>query len=206
MLDYGIYRKIELLYRQHGVKVCVDSAFKLGDRDFLIKSSQQDLIDNHWGVVLNQAAMSLQQLSEHGMRMIPGQFPRLKDSVQFKEFGERKVILHLMVLLYNYQIGQVGINHIKNSFMSQTNGFHSYGCVLSETANGLLGWAVFGIWIWKAVIISWNNQHLTVFVLIVLHNREYLSKTLKNGPSTNQVCLETNSIDSRGANLLNEYK
>ena len=69
MLDYGLYRKIELLYRQHGVKICVDSAFKLGDRDFLIKSSQQDPIDNHQGVVLNWAATSLQQLSEHGIRL-----------------------------------------------------------------------------------------------------------------------------------------
>ena len=140
MSDYGIYRKMERLFHQHGgVKVCVDSAFKMGDREFLIKSSQQDPIDNHRGVVLNRAATSLRQLSEHGMRMIQGQFPRLKDPVQFEEFGERKVILHLMVLLYNYQTGQVGINHIKNSFMSCTKGFHSYNCVLSETANGLLG-------------------------------------------------------------------
>ena len=60
------------------------------------------------------------------MRMIQGQFPRLKDRMRFEEFGERKVILKLMVLLYNYQTGQVGINHIKNSYMSNTKGFYSY--------------------------------------------------------------------------------
>ena len=59
MSDYGIYQKMERLYHQHGLKVCVDSAFKMGDREFLIKSSQQD------------AATSLRQLSEHGMRLVP---------------------------------------------------------------------------------------------------------------------------------------
>ena len=73
MSDYGLYQKMECLYRQHGVKVCVDSAFKMGDRDFLIKSSQQDLVgDNQQGIRLNCTATSVQQLSEHGMGMIQG--------------------------------------------------------------------------------------------------------------------------------------
>ena len=58
--------------------------------------------------------------------MIQGQFPRLKDNFQLEEFGERKVILHLMVLLYNYQASKVGINQILNSFMSRTEGFYNY--------------------------------------------------------------------------------
>ena len=107
--EYGIYQKMEhSLYHLHGVNTCVDSAFKMGDRDFLIKSLQQDPLDNR-GVQLNWVATSVCQLSEHaGMQMIQDQFPRLKDPVQFETFGERKVILHLMVLLYNYyQTGQV---------------------------------------------------------------------------------------------------
>ena len=58
--------------------------------------------------------------------MIQGQFPRMKDNLQLEEFGERKVILQLMVLLYNYQASKVGINQILNTFMSKTEGFYSY--------------------------------------------------------------------------------
>ena len=73
MSGYGIYQKMECLYCRHGVNVCVDSAFKMGDRDFLIKSSQQDLVgDNQQGIRLNCTATSVQQLSEHGMGMIQG--------------------------------------------------------------------------------------------------------------------------------------
>ena len=74
----------------------MDSAFGLQGKDFLIKSSQEDpQIDAH-AVALNRQATSLRQLSEHGMRMIQGQFPRLKDNFQLEEFGERKTVLHLM--------------------------------------------------------------------------------------------------------------
>ena len=52
-----------------------------------------------------------------------------------EEFGERKVILNLMVLLYNYQTNTTGINHILNSFMSKTKGFHSYQYNITDTAN-----------------------------------------------------------------------
>ena len=45
----------------------------------------------------------------------------------YEEFGERRVILNLMVLLYNYQTNMTGIKEILNSFMNNTNGFHSYG-------------------------------------------------------------------------------
>ena len=55
------------------------------------------------------------------MRMIQeAQFPRFKDNLAVKEFGERKVILQLMVLLHNFQVSTVGINEILNSFMGKT--------------------------------------------------------------------------------------
>jgi len=64
------------------------------------------------------------------------------------KFGERKVILDLMVLLYNYQTYKVGINHIQNSYMINTLGFQSYirskgfhayqmSALLSVTANAV---------------------------------------------------------------------
>ena len=42
MADYGAYEKMEDLYDEFGVKVVVDSAFKLSDKNYLIRSSQDD--------------------------------------------------------------------------------------------------------------------------------------------------------------------
>jgi hypothetical protein len=131
--DYGVYDKLEAVYNQYGGKVVVDSAFGLQARSFLIKSAQQDPArpgataeEALQELRLNRQATSLRQLSEHGMRMIQGSFPRLKDNFQYEEFGERKIVLHLMVLLYNFQASKVGINQILNTFMSKTEGFYSY--------------------------------------------------------------------------------
>jgi hypothetical protein len=141
LADYGIYQKLENLYNEHGAKVVVDSAFGLQARGFLIKSAQQQdparrgatQAEARRELTLNGQATSLRQLSEHGMRMIQGQFPRLKDNFPFEEFGERKIVLHLMVLLYNFQASRVGINQILNTFMSKTEGFYSYS--IAPTAN-----------------------------------------------------------------------
>ena len=67
------------------------------------------------------------------LRMIQGQFPRLKDDMQLEEFGESKVALHLMVSLCNCRATKVRINQILNAFMRETEGFHS--CAASEDAN-----------------------------------------------------------------------
>jgi hypothetical protein len=138
--DYGVYDKLENIYNLYGGKVVVDSAFGLQGRSFLIKSSQQDparpgATRQQAGreLQLNRDATSLRQLSEWGMRMIQGQFPRLKDDFPYEEFGERKLVMHLVVLLYNYQTAKVGINQILNTFMSKTEGFYSYS--ITETAN-----------------------------------------------------------------------
>ena len=101
MADYGVYKKMEATYNQFaGAKVVVDSAFKLRNKRFLIKSAQSPSIQaNHEEIVLNNNATSLRQLLEHGMRMIQGQFPRLKDKLVLEEYGKQKVIMNLMVLL-----------------------------------------------------------------------------------------------------------
>ena len=76
--DYGAYEKMEEIYNLYGGKVVVDSAFNLANKNYLVKSSQRDPDDAH-GIVLNREATSVRQLSEWGMRMIQGSFPRLKD-------------------------------------------------------------------------------------------------------------------------------
>ena len=88
-------------------------------------------------VRVNNEATSVRQLSEHGMQMIQGQFPRLKDNLQYEVFGERKIILYLMVLLYNFQTEKVGINQILNTFMSRTRGFESYGFTYKNNGSEL---------------------------------------------------------------------
>ena len=53
------------------------------------------------------------------------QLIRLKDRMTYEEFGERKVIQSLMVLLYSYQKSTMEMNEILNSFMSRTKDFYN---------------------------------------------------------------------------------
>mgnify|MGYP000125822197 FL=1 len=135
MADYGVYDKMESVYLEHGAKVVVDSAFGVGNREYLIKSAQQDPIGGHAGVAINRAATSVRQLSEWGMRTIQAQFPRLNDALDYEENGERKVILQLMILLYNYQCVEIGINQILNSFMATEDSF--YGRKIDRDASNM---------------------------------------------------------------------
>ena len=89
MADYGIYDKCEKMYERNGGKIVVDSAFKLQGKSFMIQSSQSDPVGCPHGVLVNRAATSVRQLSEHGMCMIQGAFPTLKDKMTFETFGER---------------------------------------------------------------------------------------------------------------------
>ena len=138
--DYGIYDALEEVFLQSNGKVVVDSAFKLENKPFLLKSSQQDPIGTPQNVSRNRAATSVRQLSEWGMRMIQAQFPRLKDPLQYDESGERRVILSLMTRLYNYNVSKVGTNQILNVFMREEQGDYSYfgGTMINENANTLL--------------------------------------------------------------------
>ena len=115
MADYGVYVAMERVYEEFGARVVVDSAFNIGKKDFILKSSQQDPLNEH-ELLLNRAATSVRQLSEWGMRMIGGSFPRLKDPMKVEKSNERLVILRLMVHLYTFQIVHVGINQILNTF------------------------------------------------------------------------------------------
>ena len=134
--DYGIYTKMGEVYDCFNAKLVVDSAFKLAERNYLIRSSNEmPATAGAYKIALNEDATSVQQLAEHGMRMIQGQFPRMCDNITYEEYGEQKIILNLLVLLYNFQASTVGINMILNTYMSQTKGFYSYG-VLPETADG----------------------------------------------------------------------
>ena len=136
MADYGIYEGMEYIFDKYGAKVVVDSAFKIGNKDFVIKSSQIDPLDIDQ-LLINRAATSVRQLSEWGMRMIGGSFPRLKDALAYEENDDRKVILRLMVHLYNFQCSEVGINQILNSFCEKSGHFAHLNSI-GDNANNLL--------------------------------------------------------------------
>jgi hypothetical protein len=116
----GIYDKVDDLYRTHGVKIVVDSAFSSESRDSMYKSYQNN-IDTHGNVrqALNiqKQATSVRQLSEWGMRALQASFPRLKDRLIYEDRGERRLIMNLIVLLYNFRASVVGLNQIQSSFM-----------------------------------------------------------------------------------------
>jgi hypothetical protein len=138
--DYGVYDSLEAVFLQSNGKVVVDSAFKLENKRYLLKSSQHDPIGLPLQVSINRAATSVRQLSEWGMRMIQAQFPRLKDPLLYEENGERRVILALMTRLYNYNVSKVGVNQILNVFMREEQGNYSYfgGRMIDENANNLV--------------------------------------------------------------------
>ena len=57
------------------------------------------------------------------MRMIQSSFPRIADTLVFENTGDRRVVMRLMIHLYNFQCAQVGINQILNSFMTTDSGY-----------------------------------------------------------------------------------
>jgi len=51
------------------------------------------------------------------MKAVQSAFPRVKDTLQCEENGERKIYLMLMVLLYDMRPELVGLNQIRNVFV-----------------------------------------------------------------------------------------
>ncbi len=114
-----MYRKLETAFEQSGGRCLVDSAFSKGEYPFLIKSSPDPVTNaaDMGEVAVLQQATSAQQASEWGMRALQGSFPRLKDRFVYEERGERKSVLHTIVLLFNLRTRLVGINQILGMYM-----------------------------------------------------------------------------------------
>jgi hypothetical protein len=92
-------------------KVVVESALAAEDQPSLVKSFSNNvrcdgqLRQPHR---LNNDATSVRQMAEWGMQGFQSSFPRFKDKVIYKERGERKIMLNLMVLLHNFRVTKVG--------------------------------------------------------------------------------------------------
>ena len=51
------------------------------------------------------------------MQMLQTSFPLVKDRFVYKERGEQRLYLKMLVLLYNMRAGMVSINQIRNTYM-----------------------------------------------------------------------------------------
>ena len=119
-----IYDKLERVYNETGGKCTVDSAFGKVNRPFLIKSSQDVLVssaltheEQRLEIMQKRQATSMRQAAEWGMYGIQSSFPCLKDTFVYEETGERRIVMKMIVLLYNLRARTVGINQIRNVFL-----------------------------------------------------------------------------------------
>jgi DDE superfamily endonuclease len=120
----GIYNKLQHVYDRTGAKCTVDSAFAMKEYPCLIKSKQMPNLEQESraayreAMAINAEATSMRQSAEWGMRALQSSFPRLKDRFIFEKRGERRLILKMILLLYNIRSRLVGINQIKNVYMT----------------------------------------------------------------------------------------
>lgn len=118
----GIYDKLAVLYETTGAITCVDSAFRMRNQPYIIKSSQERHGEGDTfaavrrDVIRKRQATSMRQSSEWGMRALQSSFPRMCDRLVFEQKGERRIALKMMIYLYNLRARMVGINQIKNFF------------------------------------------------------------------------------------------
>lgn len=125
--DWGLlYDKLEKVYNETGLKFVIDSAFSSSDCEYLIKSSQDyltadaglnDMDEIMADLAIKREATSMRQSAEWGMGTVQASFPRLKDTFTYEEYGERKITLTCLFLLYNCRARLVGINQIKNVYL-----------------------------------------------------------------------------------------
>ena len=66
-------------------------------------------------------ATSMRQSAEWGMRAFQALFPRVKDRIEFESIGQRKLMMKVMILLFNLRARRVGINQILNVYMPSLN-------------------------------------------------------------------------------------
>ena len=66
-------------------------------------------------------ATAMRQSAEWGMRAFQSSFPRIKDRIGFESIGQRKLMMKVMVLLFNLRAQRVGINQILNVYMPSLN-------------------------------------------------------------------------------------
>ena len=61
----------------------------------------------------------MQPLPEWGMRAFQLSMPQIKDRMKFESHGEHKVILTMMILLYNLSTWAVGIHQLQSFYATR---------------------------------------------------------------------------------------
>ena len=91
-----------------------DSAFSRANYPFIIKSGKPtvEMIIDELNIL--EEATSMRQSAEWGMRAFQCSFPRVKDCIPFEYRGQRRLMMKLLILLYNLRTKKVGINQILN--------------------------------------------------------------------------------------------
>jgi hypothetical protein len=113
----NIYNKLEEVYNMSGGKCTVDSAFARNNYPFLIKSCKPSLDMTLTDMDVAKDATSMRQSAEWGMRAFQASFPRIKDRITLEYRGQRKLMMKLMIHLYNLRTRKVGINQILNVYI-----------------------------------------------------------------------------------------
>jgi hypothetical protein len=122
LAEWGdFYKTMDLIYESCGGQCCMDSAFAALNNDAIIRSSEQTNGNNPLEIVVNKEATSLRQSAEWGMRAIQSAFPRMLDDFRYEEMGSRRLILSVMVMLYNFRSDRVGLNQIRTVYVPEWN-------------------------------------------------------------------------------------
>ncbi len=122
--ECSIYGKLEDVFRLTGAKCCVDSAFGNMNREYLYKLSQDLFLFGSLALTRQEKKLDLRKkagnigATEWGMRMIQTSFPRIMDQFVYKERGEWRICLRMIVLMYNMHARMVGIIQIQNMCMN----------------------------------------------------------------------------------------
>jgi hypothetical protein len=117
----NIYDKLDTVHNMIGGKCTVDSAFARVSYPYLIKSCKPlpDMTVDELKVVKD--ATSLRQSSEWGMRSFQVSFTCIKYCIAIEHRGQCKLMMKLMVHLFNLRTRKVGINQILNVYMPSLN-------------------------------------------------------------------------------------
>jgi DDE superfamily endonuclease len=114
----GLYDLLHDIHeRTGGICVC-DSAFVAKDNPAVLRTAKKRQNNMSAREKLRwKQATQFRQTAEWGMRAMKSAFPRIKEKIMYETKGRRKLMLNLMVLLYNYRSEHVGLNEIKTTFV-----------------------------------------------------------------------------------------
>jgi len=116
--EYGaVYQKLQRQYDICGGKGIADSAFSRERIPCIIRTSRGVAPLNEFESQQHREAISVRQSAEWGNRGFKASFPRLHDTIQYEEYGERLLILLSAVYLYNFRSRYVGFNQIQTVFL-----------------------------------------------------------------------------------------